>query len=75
MVFLTERLQGNPYSIIGATNPNCKYHDLNLGGWEGISPFPPLGYALVCLGPIWLGLGHNVISVRPITQTQWDQFW
>ncbi|VAH25102.1 unnamed protein product [Triticum turgidum subsp. durum] len=38
-----------PYSIIGATNPNCKYDALNLGGWEGISPFPPLGYALVCL--------------------------
>ena len=26
------------------------------------------------VGPIWLGFGHNVISVRPITQTRWDQF-
>ena len=27
------------------------------------------------VGPISLGLGHNVISVRPITQTRWDRFW
>lgn len=44
--------KGGPYSIIDATSPNCKYHALNLGGWEGISPFPPLGYALVCLATI-----------------------
>ena len=42
---------GTPYSIIDATNLNSKYHALNLGGWEGISPFPPLGYALVCKPP------------------------
>ena len=26
------------------------------------------------VGPVRLGLGHNVISVRPITQTRWDRF-
>ena len=26
------------------------------------------------VGPISLGLGHNVSSVRPITQTHWDLF-
>ena len=26
------------------------------------------------MGPISLGLGQNVISVRPITQTRWDDF-
>ena len=34
--------------MIDATNPNCKYYALNLGGWKDISPFLPPGYALVC---------------------------
>ena len=29
------------------TKPLLDCHALNLGGWEGINPFPPLGYALV----------------------------
>ena len=44
--FVQKDCKGTPYSIIGATNPNCKYHALNLGGWEDISPFPPLDISL-----------------------------
>ena len=27
---------------------NCEQEHSNSDGWEGISPSPPLGYALVC---------------------------
>ena len=66
--FLQKDCKETPYSIIGATNPNCKYHALNLGGWEGISPFPPLGYALVCT----IGTGSCCAQLLWMTQTLKD---
>ena len=68
------------------TKSNRYTQSTKLGGTESLNSVRPiqqimwpLGFSVgpECnsVGPIWLGLGHNVISVRPITQTRWDRFW
>ena len=65
------------YSLHTKSNRYTQF--TKVGGTESENSVRPIQFKMWTLGfsvgPVLLGLGHNIISARPITQTRWNQFW